>query len=56
VKKTSRKIRGEATCSTEGWTAGMDLGDRWGHYCIENAQGEMIESGKVISQVAGRYE
>jgi transposase len=47
VKNTSRKTCGEATCSTEGWTAGMDLGDRWGHYCIENAQGQIVESGKV---------
>ena len=29
------------------WTAGIDLGGRWSHYWIGNAQGDTIESGKT---------
>ena len=28
-------------------TAGLDLGDRWSHYWIDNGDGEMVESGKT---------
>jgi transposase len=47
VKKTNRKMTSMATCSGERWTAGVDLGDRWSHYSIENAQGERVEAGKT---------
>ena len=32
-------------------TVGLDLGDRWSHYAILNAQGEFIEEGRVATTV-----
>ena len=46
MKKNSSR-RTKVVEDGQQWTAGMDLGDRWGHYWIGNGQGEMIESGKT---------
>lgn len=44
-----KKINRNATCvvAHQGLTVGLDLGDRWSHYWIENGDGEMVESGKT---------
>jgi transposase len=34
-------------------TVGIDLGDRWSHYCMLNADGEVVEQGRVASTEAG---
>jgi transposase len=44
--KKSNKEAGEKVTG-ERWFAGIDLGDRWGHYCIDDSQGNMVESGKI---------
>jgi transposase len=45
VKKSNKDSRQKL--STEPWYAGIDLGDRWGHYCIDDADGTNVESGKT---------
>jgi transposase len=47
VKKISKKATKVVTLEEGQWTAGLDLGDRWSHYWIGNAQGDSIESGKT---------
>lgn len=34
-------------------TAGLDLGDRWSHYCLLNEDGEVMEEGRVPTTEAG---
>jgi len=34
-------------------TVGIDLGDRWSHYCMLNADGEVVEQGSVATTEAG---
>ena len=47
MKKSNKKEHEKANSSGEQWSAGIDLGDRWSHYWIEDAKGEMVESGKT---------
>jgi transposase len=47
VKNSSKKEHEKATSNGEQWSAGIDLGDRWSYYCIEDSKGEMLESGKT---------
>lgn len=46
MKKNSRRVM-KVAADDQQWTAGIDLGDRWSHYWIGNAQGDTIESGKT---------
>jgi transposase len=46
VKKSSRHEI-EKVNERDRFYVGIDLGDRWGHYCIQNAEGETVESGKT---------
>lgn len=45
MKRISR-ISGDGVAN-QSLTVGLDLGDRWSHYWIENGDGEMVESGKT---------
>jgi transposase len=40
-KETPKKI-----ATTRNVTIGIDIGDRWSHYCILEAQGEVVEEGR----------
>lgn len=33
--------------SDRKFTVGIDLGDRWGHYCVLNPEGEIVEQGRI---------
>ena len=35
-------------------TIGIDLGDRWSHYCVLNRAGEIVEEGLCISETSFR--
>jgi len=41
-KKTRKR-----SLSDDVLTIGIDLGDRWGHYCVLDAQGDVAEEGRV---------
>ncbi len=43
----------KASWKLEGVTIGIDVGDRWSHYCCLNRQGEAIERGRVASTREG---
>jgi transposase len=45
VKKVKKEVKEQVI--GERWNAGIDLGDRWGHYCIQDANGNTVESGKT---------
>ena len=47
MKKIIRNAGGVVSCTDQTLTVGLDLGDRWSHYWIENGDGEMVESGKT---------
>jgi transposase len=47
VKKNNKKAMKVVASEDGQWTAGLDLGDRWSHYWIGDAQGDSIESGKT---------
>jgi transposase len=42
----SRKTRGSNRTSKFTNTVGIDLGDRWSHYCVLDAAGEIVEEGR----------
>lgn len=45
MRKNNRNAMG--VDADHSLTVGLDLGDRWSHYWIENEDGEMVESGKT---------
>ncbi len=47
MKKINRNATTVVTYANPTLTAGLDVGDRWSHYWIENSEGEMVESGKT---------
>jgi transposase len=47
VKKINKNAKSMLTYTEQKMTVGLDLGDRWSHYWIENKDGEMVESGKT---------
>lgn len=38
---------GSKAKSGDSLTIGIDLGDRWGHYCVLDAEGEVVEEGRL---------
>jgi transposase len=34
-------------------TVGLDLGDRWSHYCLLNEDGDLVEEGRIATSEAG---
>ena len=53
MKKIS-KVRKQAEVSQDQptMTVGLDLGDRYSHYCLLNREGEVIEEGRMQSTEA----
>lgn len=43
----------QATTKTAGLTIGLDLGDRYSHFCVLDGAGEVIEEGRVTTSEAG---
>lgn len=37
-------------------TVGIDIGDRWSHYCVLNAEGEILEEGRFRTAEASLQE
>src|SRR5215467_13016909 len=44
--------RGELSPNLDRLTVGVDLGDRWSHYCILGLQGEMLSEGQLQTREA----
>lgn len=34
-------------------TVGLDIGDRWSHYCVLNQEGDVVEEGRIPTTEAG---
>jgi transposase len=53
MKKVSRQLpKMEAGIAKPKMTVGLDLGDRFSHYCLLNGDGEVVEEGRVQSTEA----
>lgn len=53
MKKVSKQMELKQTTSDKpSMTVGLDLGDRFSHYCLLNADGEAIEEGRLQSTEA----
>jgi Na+/proline symporter len=53
MKKVSRQLTNmEAVSDKPEMTVGLDLGDRYSHYCLLNADGQVIEEGRMQSTEA----
>src|SRR5499425_2499957 len=44
--------RGELSPNLDRLTVGVDLGDRWSHYCILGLQGETLSEGRLQTREA----
>jgi transposase len=47
MKKSNRETEWK---QKPGQTVGIDLGDRFSHYCVLNGDGEVVEEGRVRTQ------
>lgn len=52
MKKISKKQRAFAAESKPEKIVGLDLGDRYSHYCMLTASGELMEEGRIRSTIA----
>ena len=53
MKKVSRELpKMEAGLVKPEMTVGLDLGDRYSHYCLLNSDGEVVEEGRLQSAEA----
>jgi transposase len=53
MKKVSRISHSMKWKAKPAMTVGLDLGDRWSHYCILNDEGEAIAEGRITTTEAG---
>jgi len=44
--------RGKSEVEKPAVTVGIDLGDRFSHYCVVNQDGEVIEEGRIATTTA----
>ncbi len=54
MKKVSKQMRKMEAADKPEMTLGLDLGDRYSHYCLLNAVGEVLEGGRM--QYPQRHE
>jgi transposase len=55
MKKVSRALpKMEAGLARPEMTVGLDLGDRYSHYCLLSSDGEVVEEGRVHTEAALR--
>jgi transposase len=47
MKKVSKQMRKMEATDKPEMTVGLDMGDRYSHYCLVNADGEVIEEGRM---------
>jgi len=53
MKKVSRELpKMEAGLVKPEMIVGLDLGDRYSHYCLLNSDGDVVEEGRVQSTEA----
>ena len=53
MKKVSKQIqRMEGTQAKPTLTMGLDMGDRFSHYCLLNEEGDVVEEGRMQSTEA----
>jgi hypothetical protein len=52
MRKISKKQRAVAAESKPEKIVGLDLGDRYSHYCMLTASGELMEEGRIRSTIA----
>ena len=53
MKKSSKKQQGNAaTVSRPAKVVGLDLGDRYSHYCVVSGAGEVMEEGRIQTDAA----
>jgi transposase len=52
MKKVSKQMRKMEAESKPGMTVGLDLGDRYSHYCLLNEDGDVVEDGRMQSTEA----
>lgn len=45
MKKSTKKVRAKETKPSR--TVGLDIGDRFCHYCLLNEEGEVVETGRI---------
>jgi transposase len=53
MKKSSRSSQAREWKVKPPLIVGLDLGDRWSHYCVLNGGGDVIEEGRIASTEAG---
>jgi len=50
MKKVNRELpKMEAGCAKPKMTVGLDMGDRYSHYCLLDADREVVEQGRMQS-------
>jgi hypothetical protein len=49
MKKVSKQMRNMEATDKPEMTLGLDMGDRYSHYCLLNQQGEVVEEGRMQS-------
>ena len=52
MKKVSKPMRKMEAADKPEMTAGLDLGDRYSRYCLLNAEGDVVEEGRIQSTEA----
>lgn len=53
MKKVSKVVQQMGTAKDKpGLTVGLDLGDRYSHFCLWNEEGEVVEEGRIQSTEA----
>jgi transposase len=52
MKKVSKQMQKMEAADKPEMTVGLDLGDRYSHYCLLNADGEVLEEGRMQSTEA----
>jgi transposase len=52
MKKSSRSSRPAEWKEKAAFTVGLDLGDRFSHYCMLNKDGEVVEEGRIPTNEA----
>jgi transposase len=53
MKKSSKTPRQEVRLTRPELTVGLDLGDRYSHYCVLDGDGDVIEQGRCATTEAG---
>jgi transposase len=47
MKKVSKQMRKVESIEKPAITRGLDIGDRYGRFCLVNRQGDIVEEGRM---------